>query len=105
MYEFGKFRKETTMQIRLGIAFYNQGFFNIRVQYSDLFGDDKSAIKIQLGKDSQNYLTTYVNRTANINQTPRIMGGTKCRDWFQSNFNMGDSFNVTMLAEDHIVLH
>ena len=86
------------MQFRkkLGIAYFNQGFFNIGVTYSDYFGDHSSPISVQLG-DSGNIVNGYVNRTANKNGTPRIMLGKSYTVWVQENFNMGDYMDVAIL--------
>ena len=37
----------------IGFAYYNSGFFNVRRKNSDLFGEHKSVLKIQLGEDSK----------------------------------------------------
>src|SRR5204863_4882544 len=43
-----------------------------------------------------------VNRSANQNGTARIMGGAKLRDWFQANFEPGDSIDVDLGSLDSI---
>ncbi len=48
--------------IRLGEAYYNQGFFNIRVGESKLFGEDNTKIKIELGKDSNRIIEEKIKK-------------------------------------------
>lgn len=62
-------------------TYYNQGFFNIGVSHASLFGTDGQEIEIFCGTAEQPIVGT-INRTANNNKTPRIMGGKGLRDWF-----------------------
>jgi len=63
-------------------TYYNTGFFNVAVSYSAQLGNDGQEIEIFCGNAEQPILGT-INRTANSNQTPRILGGKGLRDWFQ----------------------
>jgi hypothetical protein len=87
-----------SLNIQLGKAYYKQGFFNVGVQYSELFGADKSAIEIQLGSSAGIVILGYINRTANNNGTPRIMGGKDLRDWIQNNFKLKDTMTVDVIS-------
>jgi hypothetical protein len=62
-------------EVVLGIAYYNQGFLNIGVQYQHHFGGDGTPVSIYLGQNAGQPIQGHVNRTANLNETPRIMGG------------------------------
>ena len=105
MYEYGKFKKETLIEVIIGKAYYFDGFFNIRKQFSDLFGENLSLIKIQLGENSENIIEGYVNRTANgINGYPRIMAGKEYTNWVQKNFEKGDILKVQMTEKNFITL-
>ena len=88
-----------TIAIKLGIAYYNQGFFNISQQYSEKIGADKAILNLQLGNDSTNIIEGYINRTANTNGTPRIMGGKTLTDWIQKNYEQNDIMKVDILTE------
>ncbi|QXP70775.1 hypothetical protein H0I29_01370 [Polaribacter sp. R2A056_3_33] len=88
----------------LGKKYYEDGFFNVRVRYSDQFGDDLSQIKIQLGDNPNNYTIGKINRTANSNATPRIFAGRLYKNWVQSYFNRGDIFRVDVIEKDFIKL-
>lgn len=94
-----------TIEVKLGKAYYNQGFFNISQKYSDNFGADKALIKIQLGDNSKNIIQGYINRTANNNGTPRIMGRKKLSDWIQNNYKQGDNLKVDILTNVSIRLN
>lgn len=87
-----------TLDISLGQAYYNQGFFNIKQEFSNLFGSDNSTIEIQLGKNSDNIINGYINRTANSNGTPRIMGGKELGDWIKNNFKLNDILKVDVIS-------
>jgi len=91
-------------EVILGDAYYNRGFFNVRVRYSELFGVDYSEIKIQLGKDSKKIIHGHINRRDNKNGTPRIFGGRELKQWIQSNFRQGDVFKVEVLSSLSIKL-
>lgn len=90
--------------VTIGQAYYNDGFFNVRVKNSELFGKDKSPINIQLGENSDKIITGYVNRTANNNATPRIMAGFEYTKWIKENFKQGDIFRVEMINSAFIKL-
>ncbi len=93
-----------SFEVSLGKAYYNQGFFNVRVEYSELFGSDGSKIEIRLGNEA-NPTSGYINRTANGNGTPRIMTGKRYTEWIQSNFRMGDVLKVDVLTPSLIRLN
>src|SRR5579871_3474474 len=95
----------TTLEILLGQAYYNQGFFNINREHSQLFGGDNEMIEIQLGKKSDVTIQGYINRTANKNGTPRIMGGKELRDWIKKNFKLNDVMKVDVISPIAIRLH
>jgi hypothetical protein len=93
-----------TFDIKLGTAYYNQGFFNVSQKYSGDLGADKAIIEIQLGENSKNIVQGYINRTANKNQTPRIMGGKALSDWIQKNYKQDDLLKVEILTDVSIRL-
>lgn len=94
-----------TFEIKLGKAYYNQGFFNVSQNYSDNFGPDKELIEIQLGDNFKNIIQGYINRTANKNGTPRIMGGITLSNWIQKNYNQDDVLLVDILSNVSIKLN
>ncbi len=105
MFEFGKFEKETLINVIIGKAYLSDGFFNIKKEFSDLFGDDRSLMKIQLGENSKKVIEGYVNRTANGKHGyPRIMAGKEYTKWVQDNFKIGDILKVKMIKNDYLIL-
>ena len=88
----------TTLEILLGQAYYNQGFFNVVREYSHLLGADNTTIEIQLGKESNTTIQGYINRTANKNGTPRIMGGKEFRNWIRNQFKFNDIMKVDIIS-------
>lgn len=82
-------------------TYYRMGFFNVGVGQSTLFGGDGQEIEIFCGDAAQPIIGT-INRTANNNQTPRIMGGKGLRDWFQRNVREMQEVHVTLLSPNAI---
>lgn len=90
--------------VTLGKKYYEDGFFNVRVRYSEQFGEDSSKIKIQLGENPKNFTIGKINRTANTNATPRIFAGSLYKKWVQAHFMRGDIFRVEVIKKDFIKL-
>jgi hypothetical protein len=78
-----------TLRIELRKTYYRQGFFNIRVEHSRLFGAQGEAIEIYCAGRRAPVIGT-INRTAQQNGTPRIMGHAALRDYFHTHFKAGD---------------
>jgi hypothetical protein len=98
-------QKSKTFEVKLGSAYYNQGFFNIPQKYSEDFGADKAIIEIQLGDNSKKIMQGYINRTANKNGTPRIMGGKDLSEWIQKNYKKDDILIGNILTQVSIRLN
>ncbi|NBB22363.1 GIY-YIG nuclease family protein [Runella sp. CRIBMP] len=94
-----------TFEVKLGKAYYNQGFFNVSQNHSENFGADKALIEIQLGDNSKNVIQGYINRTANKNGTPRIMGGITLSNWIKKNYKQDDILIVNILTNVSIKLN
>lgn len=95
----------TTINILLGQAYYNQGFFNVGRDHSEMFGSDNATIDIQLGTNGEATIQGYINRTANKNGTPRIMGGKELRIWIKNNFKPNDTMKVDIISPIAVRLH
>jgi len=89
--------------VQIGEAYFSQGFFNVPVAHSDKFDRDGAAIRIYAGKN-RTPVTGRINRRANNNNTPRIMGGTHLRDWIQANVGKGRLLKVIVEAKNQIAL-
>jgi hypothetical protein len=84
-------------------TYYRTGFFNVGVGDEALLGGDGETIEIFIDSDPEPVLGK-INRTANTNQTPRIMGGTALRDWFQAKAAVKDPIRVDVFSPTAIRL-
>lgn len=94
-----------TFEVKLKKTYYSQGFFNVTQKYADKIGADKVLMEIQLGDNLKNITQGYINRTANSNGTPRIMGGKTLSDWIQKNYKQDDILRVDILTNVSIKLN
>lgn len=85
-------------------TYHDQGFFNVGVDFESLFANDGTPIEIRLGTN-QFLVDGYINRTANSNGTPRIMGGVHLRNWFQRTFAINETVSVKVLSLTSIWIH
>ncbi|SDX22504.1 GIY-YIG nuclease family protein [Nitrosomonas communis] len=92
-----------TFSFVLQPTYYRTGFFNISVSAQEFLGADGETIELFLGNNQQPILGT-INRRANANGTPRIMGGTGLRDWFSSNATVLTEICVEVLSPTAIRL-
>ena len=83
--------------LTLQSTYFRTGFFNVGVGHASEIGADGDTIEIFLGSASEPVLGT-INRRANNNGTPRIMGGTRVRDWFHSNCKEMDQLTVDVFS-------
>lgn len=63
-------------------TYHRTGFFNVPLNSERYFGRDEQNITIYCGREKLQVLGK-INRTANTNGTPRIMGAVPLRQWFQ----------------------
>lgn len=82
-------------KFKLQPTYFRTGFFNVGVSAQKLIGSDGETIELFLGDNAQPVLGT-INRTANTNGTPRVMGGTAVRDWFQLHAKELDEIAVSV---------
>jgi hypothetical protein len=68
--------------LKLQETYHRTGFFNVPVNCEKYFGRDEQSIKIYCGQERL-LVTGKINRTANGNGTPRVMGAVPLREWFQ----------------------
>ena len=93
-----------TFSFVLQPTYYRTGFFNVSVSSQKFFGADGETIELFLGSSEQPILGA-INRRANPNGTPRIMGGTGLRDWFNANAAISGEIVVEVLSPSAIRLH
>jgi hypothetical protein len=92
-----------TFGLTLQPTYHRTGFFNVGVADQEWFAADGDAIEIFLGTARTPVLGT-INRRVNTNGTPRIMGGTDVRDWFQSSSAPGAVLKVEVFSPASIRL-
>lgn len=85
-------------------TYFRSGFFNVGVSAQLHLGADGETIELFLGNADAPVLGM-INRRANTNGTPRIMGGIKLKDWFQSQAHEMDTIAVQVLSPTAIRLH
>ena len=79
--------------VTVGRTYFRQGFFNVPIAHEHRFPADGGVVEIRL-PERDTLLRATVNRRANTNGTPRIMGGTGLRDWFRQATRVGGSVRV-----------
>jgi hypothetical protein len=92
-----------TFPLKLARTYYENGFFNVTVDYQNYVRPDSGPVTIVLHNTGQ-IINGRVNREANRNGTPRIFGNSELRDWFQKNFKLYDTVLVDFVTVDRIVL-
>lgn len=96
---------KTVLFVKIGKAYYHQGFINIKKAGDEYFGKNETTASVQLkGKSGIERIEARINRTANPNETPRLMMGLPFKDWIQANCNMGDELVVKVLGKNDIMI-
>ena len=90
-----------TFTFTLQPTYYKSGFFNVGVTDQKHLGADGATIEFFLGDELKPILGT-INRRANLNGTPRVMGGTALRDWFKASAQVMESISVEVLSPTSI---
>lgn len=85
-------------------TYYNQGFFNVTVDFDRFVRPQEGPIVLRLGLRGPE-TQGIVDRRANRNGTPRIIGGAKLRDWFQKNYKLMEIVAVDLSSPEIIILH
>ena len=84
-------------------TYYNQGIFNFTVDFDRFVRPQEGPVVLRLGLRGPE-IQGLINRQANRNGTPRIIGGAKLRDWFQKNFEPMGIVAVDLSSQEIIVL-
>ena len=92
-----------TFHFILQPTYMRSGFFNVGVSDQKYIGADGEIVELFLGKAQQPVLGT-INRRANTNGTPRIMGGTTLRNWFRSQAQEMEVIAIQVLSPTSIRL-
>jgi hypothetical protein len=92
-----------TYEITLGTAYWGHGYFNVDRSHDRYLGEHGSRVEIELG-DSKNQIFGRVDRNAQRNGTPRIVGNAPLKSWIQDNFEYGDQLMIEFLSPNTIRL-
>ena len=92
-----------TFHFTLQRTYFRTGFFNVGVSAQRFLGSDGETIELFLGDALRPVLGT-INRMANTNGTPRVMGGTALRDWFQTSSREMATISVQVISPTSIRL-
>jgi hypothetical protein len=84
-------------------SYHQTGFFNVGESDQEWFAADGDRIEMFLGSAHGPVLGT-INRRANPNGAPRIMGGTEVRDWFQASTSPGAVLKIEVYSPTSIRL-
>lgn len=90
-------------RLTLQPTYYNQGFFNVVVDYDRYVRKQDGPIRLRLGHEGTE-IEGKINRKVNNNGTARFMGGAPLRDWFQKNFEPMDVVPVDLGSQNVITL-
>ncbi|MDO9101906.1 MAG: GIY-YIG nuclease family protein [Candidatus Nitrotoga sp.] len=93
-----------TFHFCLQPTYFRAGFFNVGVAARTYLGADGEKIELFLG-DAEHPVLGTINRTANTNGTPRVMGGPVLRDWFQTRSHEMARVSVQVLSPTSIRLN
>ena len=94
----------TTFTVRLGKTYYERGFFNVPVVFSELFGSHGATVDLYCGTERA-VVRAILDRKANQQSgTPRIYGKSELGYWFQRRFKLDDMLKVTVLNPTAAVL-
>lgn len=86
-------------KLQLLVAYYNHGYFNVPVRFSDFLGPDSSPVTINC---CGMLIEGHIDRKATRTGAPRIKGYKELRDQIQSNFNFGDIAEYTIIGPNEI---
>lgn len=92
-----------TFHFILQPTYFRSGFFNVGVSDQKYLGADGEMIELFLGDARQPVLGT-INRRANTNGTPRVIGGAALRDWFKAKAQVMEPIAIQVLSPTSIRL-
>ena len=92
-----------TFPLTLHKTYFRQGFFNVPVDCGRFFGPHQSTIEVHCEGVSRP-IRASINRTANQNGAPRVMGGVPLRAYFRGRLRPGDLLEVRIESPHRIWL-
>ncbi len=85
----------------VGYMYMDKGFFNVPVRYSRLFGNDREKIKILCGSE-KSPIHGLIDRSSNTNASPRIVGGSPLKLWFEEHAGLNNPVDIDILAPNAV---
>lgn len=92
----------TSFKIKLGDAYFNQGYMNPGVKASDYLGDHNEQVILVLPSGQE--LNSRIDRNANGNGSVRIYFGKELSNWYQQHYQFGDSLIASIKQNNRIFL-
>ncbi|WP_338661318.1 GIY-YIG nuclease family protein [Pararoseomonas sp. SCSIO 73927] len=90
--------------IRLGEAYYRQGFINPGVDASRFLGGDGEPMSIVFDDGTEEVISA-INRKANRTGSVRVVGRNRLiAEWFQKHFREGETVEARVLSRNRILL-
>ena len=78
-------------------TYFQTGFFNVGADAQMYLGADGEKIELFLG-NAQHPVIGTIDRTAHKNRTPRVMGGSALRIWFQTHAHEMERISVQVFS-------
>ena len=88
--------------LKLHKTYYQYGCFNVRLAFDNSVRKDAGPVSLVLQGGPE--IRGHVYRTANPNGTARVFGYSPLRDWFQENYELGDTVPVVFESDKRIRL-
>ena len=85
----------------VGYMYMDKGFFNVPMRYSGMFGEDRERIKILCGADKET-IYGHIDRSTNTNATPRVIGGSSLKSWFEVHAGINHPVDIDILAPNAV---
>jgi len=85
-------------------SYWQEGFFNVPLEFSTKLGAHGETIVLYLENPTGGQITTSINRSCNQNKTVRILKRTALRDWFKRNFKTGEVVQVGIIDKNTLVV-
>jgi hypothetical protein len=92
----------TSFGIKLGDAYYNQGFMNPGIKASDYLGKQGESVSLIL--PDNRVLSSKIDRNANGNGSVRIYFGKDLSIWYQKKFKLGNQIIALIKAGNKIII-
>lgn len=96
--------KYSPYYIRLGKAYYNQGFINLGVGASKFLGKDGEPMRLHFDNGFPS-IDCRINRTANSHGAVRTAGGyAYLKKWIQKHYQQGDTLTVYIKSPHDLMI-